>query len=218
MKRCKKTINLIFGFMFLILMLSVSCTRTEPRITYGFLKIVQYQGDDGPQEYFSFFILAEDEDGFENLDKLYLFHDREQLRWQINSGEWLHYNIDGKNWIGTRSIAVLHGSLPRGVYRAVLFNKGGERTERNFTYDGNVRFPFPELVISGGIYTVNSLWPVNRLVIYDSAGNILSTVTLENLTDSIAQLRLPSGARSAALWAEDKANFSSAFTNVVPIN
>jgi hypothetical protein len=99
-----------------------------------------------------------------------------------------------------------------------LISKGGESTERNFTYDGNVRFPFPELEISGGLYTINSQWPVNRLVIYDNTGSYISTVTLESLTGSISQLRLSTSARIAALWAEDEANFCSAFTNAVPIN
>jgi hypothetical protein len=99
-----------------------------------------------------------------------------------------------------------------------LVNKGGESSERNFTYDGNVRFPFPEIEISGGIYNVNSQWPVNRFVCYDSAGNYMSTVTLTSLSGDVLQLRLPTNTRTIALWAEDESNFCSAFTKVVPFN
>jgi hypothetical protein len=201
-----------------VIFLSVSCTNSKPEISYGFLQLVLYQGDDGPQEQFSFFVIVEDEDGIENLDELYLFHDREQLRWQINSDEWISYTQDGKDWIGTRSIAVKDGSLPRGVYRAELYNKSGEKTERSFTFDGSVRYPFPEIEISGGIYKVNSQWPVNKLVCHDTAGDHVVTVVLNSLTGSVSQLGLPSSVRTVALWAEDENNFCSAFTNVVSIN
>jgi len=210
-----KIIAVVTGF---ILITAASCTRTEPVISYGFLQLVLYQGETQPQEYFSFFILAEDDDGFDNLEDVFLYHDREQLRWHFNSDDWLHYTIDGKDWIGTRSITMQEGSLPRGAYRAVLVNKGGESARRNFSYDGYVNYPFPEFSITGGAYTINSRWPSNRLVCYDNSGNYISTVAVESLTGNVSQLSLPSSARTAALWAEDENNFCSAFTNVVPVN
>ena len=210
---------MLYTAVFTVFILALfSCTRTEPVINYGFLQLVLYQGETQPQEFFSFFILAEDEDGFDNLDELYLYHDREQLRWQINSGDWIHFSQDGKDWIGSRSIAIQGGNLPRGTYRAVLINKGGEKTQRSFTYDGNVLYPFPSLNITGGVYTVNSMWPVNRFICYDNSGNYVSTVTLGSLSGSISQLGLPSSVRTVALWAEDENNFCSAYTNVVPVN
>jgi len=220
MKLIKK-ITLYFSFCAcaaVVFLLSVSCTNTKPEITYGFIQLVLYQTDSGPQEHFSFFIIPEDDDGLDNLDELYLYHDREQLVWKFKSDEWISYAQDGKTWIGTRSISGMNNSLPGGVYRAVLVNKGGEKAERNFTFDSTVRYPFPELEISDGVYTVRSVWPSNSLVCYDRSGKYLSTVALTSLSGSVSQLRLSSDARTAALWAEDEDNFCSAFTNVVPIN
>jgi len=194
-----------------------SCSRTVPEITYGFIQLVLYQTETVPQENYSFFIIPEDDDGLENLEEIFLFHDKDQLRWHIKSDEWITYAEDGKTWIGTRSIAVKEGRLPRGVYRAVLVNKGGEKGERSFTYDGEVRYPFPELEISGGNYTVKSQWPVNRLVCYDRNGAYYSTVDLASLSGSVAQLNLHISVRTVALWAEDTAHFCSAYTNVVSI-
>jgi len=205
-------------FLLIIVLISLSCTRSKPEITYGFLQLVLYQGETGVNEQFSFFIIPNDGDGINNLDKLYLYHDREQLRWQINSDEWISYEDDGRTWIGTRSISVAEGNLPRGVYRAVLFNKGGESTERNFTFDGNINYPFPELTISEGNYTINSTWPVNRLICYDSAGNYVTDILVENLTGRVSNFNFPSTVLTAALWADDEANFTSAYTNVVPVN
>jgi len=196
----------------------VSCTNSRPEITYGFMQLVLYQEDTGPRERFSFFVLPQDEDGPDNLDELFLFHDKEQLCWQIKSDEWVSYSQDGKNWIGTRGISVREGTLPRGVYRAVLVNKGGESAERHFTFDGEVRYPFPGIEINDGQYTVKSQWPSNSLVCYDSKGIYVTTVDLPSLSGGVSQLRLPSNVRSAALWANDDLNSCSAFTNVVPVN
>jgi len=214
-----KRIIRYFSFCaFAAVFLSVSCTNSKPEIAYGFLQMVMYQGDDGPQEYFTFFIIPEDSDGIDNLDELYLYHDREQLIWKMKSDEWINHVQDGKTWIGTRSLSGINNTLPSGVYRAVLVNKGGEKAERNFTFDAAVRHPFPELEISGGVYTVRSAWPSNSLVCYDRSGNFLSTIALTSLSGSVSDLKLPSGSRTAALWAEDEANFCSAFTNVVSLN
>ena len=216
MKLMKRTLK-FFYFLAAVLLLTVSCSNSKPEITFGFIQLVLYQGETQPEEKYSFFILAEDEDGFENLEELYLYHDKQQLRWHIKSDEWTSYVQDGKNWIGSRSISMNEGNLPRGVYRAVLVNKGGEKGERSFTYDADARFPFPEFEIEEGYYTVKSQWPSNRLVCYDRTGNYSSTIELPALFGSVSQLNLPSTVRSAALWAEDSSRFCSAFTNAVPV-
>ena len=215
---CKRIQHISFlAALFFVFMTAVSCSKTKPEITFGFIQLVLYQGETGPQEHYSFFVIPEDDDGIENLEELYLYHDREQLRWHIKSDEWISYTQDERTWIGTRSITIREGDLPRGVYRAVLVNKGGEKGERNFTYDGSVRYPFPELEITNGIYTINSEWPSNRLVCYDREGNYVITVELRSLTGNVSLLELPSSVRTAALWAEDSAYFCSAFTNVASV-
>jgi len=213
----KKIIPVLFIFA---LLLAISCSRSEPKIAFGFIELVYYQDSNKPQERFSFFIIPEDEEGIENLADLYLYHDREQLRWQINSEDWVSYTKDGKTWIGSRSIAIGEDEiLPRGQYRAVLVNKGGEKSERKFSFDApdDPRFPFPVLDINNGQYTVTSQYPSNRLVCYDEQGNYVHTANLSSLSGQISDLDLPSGARTAALWAEDAQYFTSAFTYVTPI-
>ncbi|MDR1318050.1 MAG: hypothetical protein LBJ90_00365 [Treponema sp.] len=197
-----------------------SCSRTEPKISYGFIELVYYQGLQKPEERFSFFIIPDDEDGVENLDELYLYHDREQLRWLIKSDDWVSLEQDGKIWIGSRSIALGEGeSLPRGQYRAVLVNKGGERTERPFGFDApeEPRFPFPTLEIIDGQYVVNSAYPENRLVCYDVQGNYVFTLPLSAFSGPVRSLEIPDDARAAALWAEDPLYFTSAFTDAISL-
>jgi len=208
---------LFFAALVFALFSAVSCTNSKPEITFGFLQLVLYQTENGPREQFSFFIIPEDEDGIENLDELYLYHDREQLRWRIKSGEWITHTQDDRTWIGTRSIAIPDGGLPRGLYRAVLVNKGGESAERTFTFDSSVRYTFPEIEIKDGVYTVKSNWPVNRLLCYDRSGNYLASIRLPSLEGNVSDLNIPSDASTAALWTEDEDNNTSAFTNVVSV-
>jgi hypothetical protein len=209
----------IIAVMFILVWAS-SCSRVEPRIAFGFIELVYYQDKNRPQERFSFFIIPEDEEGIENLADLYLYNDREQLRWHISSEDWVSYEKDGKTWIGSRSIAIGEDEvLPRGQYRAVLVNKGGEKSERNFSFDApeDPRFPFPSLEISGGQYIVNSMYPSNSLVCYDDQGNYVHTARLNSLNGPLSELDLPATARTAALWAEDTQYFTSAYTNVTSV-
>jgi hypothetical protein len=213
--------RLFFIFMLLVIFYCASsCSRTEPKITFGFIVLVYYQEKERQTERFSFFILPEDDNGLENLDELLLYHDREQLRWQLKSNDWITYTQDEKTWIGSRSIAIEGDEpLPRGQYRAVLVNKGGEKSERNFSFDApeEPRFPFPTIEINEGRYMVNSSYPSNRLVCYDERGGYSSIVNLNTLSGAVSSLDLSSNVRTVALWAEDAQYFTSAFTDVVSV-
>jgi hypothetical protein len=213
----QNSVILIIGLI-VFLSLSISCSKSKPEITYGFIGLVCYQEEKGFQERFSFFIIPDDDDGIENLDELYLYNDREQLRWLIKSEDWVSFTRDETTWIGTRSIAIQDDeSLPRGQYRAVLVNKGGESSEKNFSFDAEVRFPYPSLEITDGRYTINSSWPNNRLTCYDNEGKFVTIVELQALSGTVASLGIPSNVRTVALWAEDPAYFCSAYTYVAPV-
>jgi hypothetical protein len=216
-----KVQKLFFVLLLLVIFYCApSCSRSEPRIAFGFIELVYFQGRDKPQERFSFFIIPEDDDGIENLEELFLYHDREQLCWQMKSKDWVTYTEGERTWIGSRSIAIGEDEhLPRGQFRAVLVNKGGEKSERNFSFDApeEPRFPFPTIQVSEGRYTVSSSYPVNRLVCYDQSGSYHSTINLNTLSGTTASLNLPSNVTSAALWAEDARYFTSAYTDAVAV-
>jgi len=197
-----------------------SCSRAEPEILYGFIDLVYYMERDKTEERYSFFILPDDDDGVDNLSELYLYNDREGLRWLFTSDDWIRYEEDGKTWIGSRSIAMFgDATLPRGQYRAVLVNKGGESKERKFTYDGpeNPPYPFPSLSYSGGNYQIVSQYPVNRIICYDQQGRISQIVVARELSGSLRDLGLGGAARSMALWAEEPEYRISILTEVVPL-
>jgi hypothetical protein len=176
--------------------------------------------DGRPQERFSFFVLVEDDDGIENLRELHLYHDWEGLEWILNSDDWVYHEENGRHWIGSRSIAMTGGDiLPRGQYKARLINKGGEHTERSFTFDApeSPRYPFPTLHIAEGRYTVNSNYPVNSFIVYDQQGGILRTIPVRNMEGTVSEINAPGSARLAALWAQDTEYYTSALTEAVSL-
>jgi hypothetical protein len=173
-----------------------------------------------PQERFSFFIIAEDDDGMDNLAELRLIHDREGLEWIIGCDDWVHYEEDGKHWVGTRSISMpADESLPRGQYRAVLFNKGGEKSERLFVFDvpADPRFPYPFFSMEDARFRIDSRYPVNSFLVYDQQGNIIRTMTVPNSEGRTADLGLPGNARFLALWSQDEVYHTSAMSELLPM-
>jgi hypothetical protein len=208
---------LFFGFCALV---CAACSRSEPKIEFGSLELVYYPGETMPEERYSFFILPDDDDGIENLDELYLYHDREGLRWRINAADWVRLDLENKVWVGTRSIAMQDNeSLPRGQYRAVLVNKGGERTERQFTFDApeTPRYPYPFFSAFDGIYRIDSQYPQNRFICYNQEGAFVQTTPIFSPSGNINDLNFPGSVRSIALWAEDPEYHTSALTEAVSI-
>lgn len=197
-----------------------ACSNTEPEISYVNMRLVYYQNGSESIERYSFFVIANDEDGVENLADLYLYHDLEGLEWHLSEKDWIIVEQEGNTWIGTRSVAMMDDeALPRGQYRAVLVNKGGEQAARTFTFDPptNPRFAFPTCSVEDGKYAVVSRYPSNSFIGYNEQGDFVQTVALPQLSGDIADLKLQSAVRSVGLWAEDSSYFTSALLDALPI-
>ena len=222
-----------------ILFAFLSCSRSEPQILYGFIELTYYQVADSsaeesaeetretrrvttaePIERYSFFILPEDDDGVENLSELKLYHDREGLLWIFSPEDWILHEENERIWIGSRSIAMVNNApLPRGQYRAVLINQGGESSERSFTFDvpADSIHPFPAFTISEGMFSLESQFPVNRLICYDLQGNVIQTIPLTEHEGNVRDIRFVGPVYTAALWAVDPEFRISALTEAVVV-
>ncbi|MDR2184083.1 MAG: hypothetical protein LBO80_00220 [Treponema sp.] len=218
------------------LVLLCSCSRTEPKISYGILRLVYFEESlpeaspaaDSPGkvprpdiiERYSFFVIPEDEDGLEDIDRLELRYDREGLIWSLSSEDWISLQHEGQTWVGSRSIAMVDGeTLPRGQFRAVLTDKGGERSERLFTFDApaEARFPFPRWVAGEGFYRIESLYPEHYFICYDGQGAVLGAFPLNSTVGELAELELPPETRGIALWADDPEYSTAALTGVISL-
>ncbi|MDR0402603.1 MAG: hypothetical protein LBH35_03335 [Treponema sp.] len=209
-----------FGlFLALAVFFCFSCSQSEPEIKYGSLELVYYENGGNPVERLSFFVLPSDGDGIEDLEELWLYHDWEGLSWRLGSDDWVRQPVNEQIWIGSRAIAMEDGSgLPRGQYRAVLRDKGGEKTERLLAFDTFETRPFPSFSVTGGTYRIESAYPRQNLIVYDDEGSFLISVDPPAREGEISALGLPAQARSLALWAYDPEQSVSAFTDVVPLD
>jgi hypothetical protein len=199
---------------------AVSCTRSAPAVDYCTMKVVWEQGENGTVAGFSFFVIANDEDGPEDFSEIRLYHDNEGLMWTLSSGDWTLLEERGRTWVGSKALRMPPGeALPGGQFRAVLVDKSGEKGEKTFGFDTPLESPyrFPTLTVNEGTYTVNSLYPDNYLLMYYQDGEYRSLLKLSSLEGTIASLRLPSDTYSIALWADDTGRSVSALTNKVYI-
>ncbi|MDR2314712.1 MAG: hypothetical protein LBE02_09305 [Spirochaetaceae bacterium] len=211
----------IGALVLFFLLLSWSCSQSAPEIRYGALELVYYENGGNPTERFTFFVLPQDNDGAEDLEELWLYHDWDGLSWRLSSGDWITQTVDGNLWIGSRAIAMEDDApLPRGQFRAVLVDKGGSRSERLLSFDAppERRREFPLLSISGDRYRIVSRYPEQNLLIYDDQGVYLLTVSPPALEGNISALGFPSQAESVSLWSRDPARSVSAFTDIVPLH
>ncbi len=130
------------GVFFFIL----SCSSADP-IIYDFkwqLQALQDQeGKSGSniKERLLIQLLADDDDGFEELYEIYVINDKSELYWRIISDEWKTVYFDQKQWILLSNIEVNDfTSLPRGEYRILLRDLSGYSDEKSFMLNDNVKY------------------------------------------------------------------------------
>lgn len=196
---------------------AVSCSQAAPRIDSASLRLTYRQGG---AERLSFFVLADDDDGTLDLDELHLLHDRAQLYWTLSSKDWIIVERVGETWIGTHSIAMDgDGKFPRGSYRVVLTDKGGDRAERSISFSPPLapQRAFPAINAGGGRYRIRSAYPKNTIVAYDGSGAPVKTAAVKAGEGRIADLELGQAAESIALWAEDDESGVAAMTEPVSL-
>lgn len=212
----------VFSALILLCMvlIFVSCSRATPQIQNYTLKLVYNETEAGIQETLSLFVLAQDEDGTEDLDSLYLINDEQQLYWTLTASDWLSVNKDNQLWVGSHNISMIDGrSFPRGMYRLILTDKGGDRSEKSIGLDASLqsRYPFPLLRIQGDTFQISSGYPKNTLLCYDSGGAMVKSIPLTNLSGNLKGLGLAPTVLDIALWAEDPDSNLGALTRTISI-
>ncbi len=123
--------TVIFFFVFL------SCSGADP-VIYKLDWTLQVNVDpnilDKSVESLILHVLADDEDGFEELYELYVIHNDSELYWRITSEEWSEFTDNEKKWIGVNALKTEDEMyLPRGEYRVLLRDLSGYETEKKFT-------------------------------------------------------------------------------------
>jgi hypothetical protein len=164
----------------LIFLVVSSCTRKAPEIYEYYWQLIIRKDTETNQIYekLSFFVNANDGDGFDDIEKLYLIHDGEELYWELNPQTWDKVSLHGETWIGTNGVRMQNNAdIPEGEYRILLEDLSGEYDEATFLLSRpdikkkNIVFPKPE--IKENILYIKGNSPVYSLWIYDKKWNFV---------------------------------------------
>lgn len=130
----------------------------------------------GLSERLSVFASATDEDGREDLDRAHVIHDASERYWTLTRDDWILREEGADLWIGANDLALDDGSpLPRGRYRLVLVDAGGDRTERSFVVDTpeTAGISLPRAVLLGDSLAISSPWPDVAVAFLDGSGALV---------------------------------------------
>jgi len=169
----------IILFLLVVLFL-VNCESNPPEIVNVFWHFT-YRKDvllNTESTDLALFINAKDADGPEDLETIYLFNDKEEYYWEINSDNW----FKGNPWIGTNSIRMPDGSaVPDGNYRVVLQDVGGEKAEESVRiYTSQSARQYPKVVLNEGMLTVTGTQSAYALRIYNNNHKYISNYIITN--------------------------------------
>lgn len=128
-----------------------------------------------PYESLSVFVAVRDQDGYEDLEALWIVNDAEELYWSFSPKDWTSREEGGERWIGSADLAMPdRGPLPRGAWRVLVADLAGRRAERPFRVEGGAEArPVPLLERSGTGLVLKSAWPETMILAYDAVGGLL---------------------------------------------
>ena len=170
-----------------------SCAVNPPGfVSTSHRLVVQAVGDTGQrEERLSFFASLQDQDGIGDIEYLYILHDESELLWTLTLDNWVQRDEGDSVWLGSNGLEPGDdGLMPRGRYRAVVVDKGGERDERSFNLSAplTITYALPVLARAGSQVTLNSPYQVNTLFFLDPADNPVKTVGINPGTSSLDAL------------------------------
>ena len=139
--------NSILNKLILLLCLALvlgSCSESAPKISQTFwqLNLVHDQKTGKDTQALTIFVMASDDDGVDDMDKMYVINDEHQLYWEI-SGKNLRVEKYGENevWMGSNFITMPapEEPLPGGTYRIMLLDSSGERAKTSVVISNNIK-------------------------------------------------------------------------------
>ncbi len=113
-----------------------ACTPRPPEIlrVEGEVRLVTDRAAGQEYEQLSLFVQAEDLDGFDDLDEVVLLNDESGLFWRIDRSSWVV--VRGDTWMGSAGLTMpLLGAFPRGEYRLLIYDAGGNSEEEFLLID-----------------------------------------------------------------------------------
>ena len=131
-------------FLLCLALLLGSCSESAPKISQTFwqINLLHNQSTGKNSQVLTVFVMASDDDGVDDMDKMYVINDEHQLYWEI-SGKNLRVEKygDSEVWIGSNFITMPspEESIPGGTYRIILLDSSGERAKTSVVVQNNIK-------------------------------------------------------------------------------
>jgi hypothetical protein len=142
---------------FLLLIIFGGCSGSTPEIVQSFHQInITKDPDTGRiSERGTVFFQVQDEDGFDDIESVTLFYEKDLLIWELTPSNWEYRERDGEEWIGSTSIIMPDLSpIPRGEYLVEITDLAGETAETVLFFSADKpdydSVPFPAVILEEG--------------------------------------------------------------------
>jgi hypothetical protein len=205
----------------LVIGTAASCSSKPPEIkTVIWLMVLHPAEPSGKIEKLSFFANCADEDGFEDVETLYLVNERQELFWKFTKDNWARRDQGGDVWIGSNGITDPETkSFPRGTYRLICIDRGGERTERDVSVSppDTSGIELPTASVAGDSITAKTILPNCVILFYDKSGNptkaaMMGSDRAYSLNSLFGSANYREASTGFALFAWDDANRIGAYS------
>ena len=145
-------------------------------------------------ESLSLHVVANDEDGFEDIELLHLISDETELYWTLDTESWTLTEAEQEQWIGSNRITMADlAPLPRGDYRLLLADLGGDMDEEIFTLETAAikpeSIPFPRAEIGGDRIVVEGIFDSYTLLVFTTADEFVKSVEIASEPGSIRGIK-----------------------------
>ena len=180
--------------------LMFGCGNDPPELKQIYSQINFTKTPEGVQgSEFLVLVNAEDKDGEDDIETVYIIRDDEQTFWRVDSVSWNLRNNRGMKWVGCENMTTVDGSLPSpGEYRVLVIDRAGERAEDSVFIPIIKKVPdakqFPEILFTENyeILEIKSINSRNIISFYDSAGKLLGAYAATPGMLNIKKLKDPS--------------------------
>ena len=173
----------------------LGCGNSPPELNqvYSQLNYIYNPLTDQIRTEFTVLFNAEDEDGEDDIESMYVIRERSEKLWTADSSEWDKRSSRGLNWNGAQRLLTEDGSIPdSGEYRLLLTDLAGESTEESLFLQPVEKAPsveaFPAIVFTAGDYEIEIESPDSSNVIsfYDSESKLIAAY---NVTPGFIEIK-----------------------------
>lgn len=158
----KNILNKKILSVILFVLLFTGCSENAPEISQVFWQLNLFRNQDtgAENQALTLFVMAEDGDGSDDLETMYIINDNEELFWKLTGPDLrIEKYGDDETWVGNNCIHMLSGSpFPDGKYRIILVDAAGDRDETEVILKNNIidrEHSWPTLSRNGIDFSVN---------------------------------------------------------------